>query len=133
MNVEAHNFKLKPTLISMVQQSQFGATPMEDPNLHLSVFLEMCDMLKLDGVSTNAICLHLLRFSLRDKAPTGSIIAWDELTNAFLAKFVRPSKTISLRNQITTFAQKDDETLYKELERFKDLLHLCPHHGLHNG
>ena len=54
-NVEANNFKLKPTLILMVQQSQFRGTPLEDPNLHLSVFLEVCDTLKLNGVSTNAI------------------------------------------------------------------------------
>ena len=38
--VAAHNFELKPALISMVQQLQFGGLPMEDPNLHLSVFLE---------------------------------------------------------------------------------------------
>jgi len=31
--VDANNFKLKPALISMVQQSQFGRTPLEDPNL----------------------------------------------------------------------------------------------------
>ena len=36
----------------------------------------------------------------------------------------------SLRNQITNFTQKDEEMLYEAWERFKDLLHLCPHHGL---
>jgi len=36
--VDANNFELKPVLIFMVQQSQFGRTPLEDPNLHLSVF-----------------------------------------------------------------------------------------------
>jgi len=37
---------------------------------------------------------------------------------------------VSLRNQITNFLQKDDETLYEAYEHFKDLLYLCPHHGL---
>ena len=32
-NVEAHNFELKSALISMVQQSPLGGSPMEDPNL----------------------------------------------------------------------------------------------------
>jgi len=59
--VDANNFELKPTLFSMVQQCQFGGTPMEDPNLHLSVFLEVCDTLKLNGVSNNTIRLHLFR------------------------------------------------------------------------
>ena len=34
-----NNVELKPTLISMVQQSQFGGSPMADPNLHFMVFL----------------------------------------------------------------------------------------------
>jgi len=55
---------------------------------------------------------------------------WDELTKVFLAKFFPPSKTASLRNQITSFTQREDESLYEEWERFKDLLRLYPHHGL---
>ena len=47
-NVEAHNFELKPGLIFVVQQVQFGGTLIEDPNLHLLVFLEVCDTLKLN-------------------------------------------------------------------------------------
>jgi len=56
-NINAHNFELKLTLISMAQQSQFGGTPLEDPNLHLSIFLDVYDTLKLNGVSTDAIRL----------------------------------------------------------------------------
>jgi len=66
--MDANNFELKPALISMVQQSQFARTPLEDPNLHFSVFLEVCDMLKLNAVSNDVICLHLFPSSLRDTA-----------------------------------------------------------------
>ena len=111
--VAAHNFKLKLALISMVQQSQFGGSPMEDPNLHLSVFLDVCDTLKINGASTDAIRLRLFPFSLRDKArawlhslPPSSISTWDRLTKAFLTRFFPPSKTTSLRNQITSFTQE---------------------------
>jgi len=97
----------------------------------------VCDTLKLNGVSSDAICPCLFPFSLRDKArdwlhslPSGCITTWDKLTRAFLAKFFPPSKTASLRNQITNFIQKDDEMLYEALERFKDMLHLCTYHGL---
>ena len=108
---------------------------MEDPNLHLSVFLEVCDTLKINGASSNAICLCLFPFSLRDKAwlhslPLGSIRTWDALTKVFLTKFFPPKKTASLRNQITSFTQREDELFYEAWERFKDLLRLCPHHGL---
>ena len=107
--VAANNFKLKPILISTVQQSQFRGSPMEDPNLHLGVFRGV-HTLKFNKASTDAIRLRLFPFSLRDKArawlhslPLGFITMWDELTKAFLAKFFPPSKTASLRNQITSF------------------------------
>jgi len=35
-----------------------------------------------------------------------------------------------LRNQITRFTQRDGESLYDAWERFKEMLKLCPHHGL---
>ena len=77
-------------------------------------------MLNLNRVSSNAICLPLFPFSLRDKVmawlhslPSGCIITWDELTRAFLTKFFPPSKIASLRYQITNFLQKEDEMLYE--------------------
>ena len=121
----------------MGKQSQFEVTPLEDLNLYLLVFLEGCNTLKLNGVSTDTIRLGLFPFSLRDKArawlhslPSGCITTWDELTRVFLAKFFPLCKTASLRNQITNITQKDEETLYEACEQFKDLLRLCPHHGL---
>ncbi|XP_020262408.1 uncharacterized protein LOC109838369 [Asparagus officinalis] len=136
-NVEANNFELKPSLLSMVQQNQFGGGATEDPNLHLSIFLEYCDTLKLNGVTNDAIRLRLFPFSLRDKArawlhslPAGSITTWDQLSRAFLAKYFPPSKTAQMRNQITSFVQKEGESLYEAWERYKELLRMCPHHGL---
>ena len=62
--------------------------------MHLSVFLEACDMLKINGTSNDAICLRLFPFSLRDKGrarldslPPGLISTWEDLTKAFIAKF----------------------------------------------
>jgi len=67
-NVEAHNFKLKSALISMLHQAQFGGASMEDHNLHLSVFIEVCDTLNLNGVPIHVIRLRLFPFSRKDKA-----------------------------------------------------------------
>jgi len=105
--------------------------------LHLSVFLEVCNSLKINEASTDIIRLCPFLFSLEDKVrawlhslPLGSITTWDKLTKAFLAKFFPCRKMESLRNQITSFAQKEDEALYEACERFKNLLRMCLHHGL---
>ena len=46
----------------MVQQSQFGGNAVEDPNAHLATFLEICDTIKMNGVSEDAIRLRLFHF-----------------------------------------------------------------------
>ena len=136
--VQANNFEIKPALIQMIQTAvQFGGLPNDDPNAHIENFLEICDTLKHNGVSDDAIRLRLFPFSLRDKAkawlqslPAGSITTWNDLAQKFLAKFFPPAKTTKLRTNIQTFVQFDMETLYEAWERFKDLLRRCPHHGL---
>nr|GEX96510.1 reverse transcriptase domain-containing protein [Tanacetum cinerariifolium] len=40
-----------------------------------------------------------------------------------------PSKTTYLRNEITNFLQKPNETFNEAWEHFKDLFRQCPHHG----
>nr|GEZ29221.1 hypothetical protein [Tanacetum cinerariifolium] len=50
-------------------------------------------------------------------------------TNFELSMFFPPSKTTNLRNEITRFQQRFDESFSEALDRFNDLLRACPHHG----
>ena len=68
--IEAKNFELKPTLITMVQQHQFTGHPSEDPNEHMGRFMRMANTVKLNGVRLEVIKLQLFPFSLRDVATT---------------------------------------------------------------
>ena len=135
--VEANNFELKPALITMVQQHQFTGHPTEDPNEHLGRFLIMANTVKLNGVRSEVIKLHLFPFSLRDTAatwyeslPYGSVDSWDELVEAYLCRFFPPSLTSERRREIIVFQQGEDESLYVAWERFKRLLKRCPMHGI---
>ncbi|KAK2444055.1 hypothetical protein QL285_015110 [Trifolium repens] len=71
-DIEANNFEHKPSLLQVVQQNQFSGNPTDDPNLHLSIFLQYADTVKANGVSPEAIRLRLFPFSLRDKLELGS-------------------------------------------------------------
>ena len=68
--IEAINFELKPTLITMVQQHQFPGHPSEEPNEHMGRFVRMENTIKLNGVKPEVIKLQLFPFSLRDVAAT---------------------------------------------------------------
>ncbi|GJU05438.1 reverse transcriptase domain-containing protein [Tanacetum coccineum] len=89
----------------------------------------------IPSTSVNLYCFHL--FSLEEAAliwlekrtPPRSILTWDDLVSKFINKFFPPSKTTNLRNEITRFQQKFDETFYEAWDRFNDLLRGCPHHG----
>ena len=52
----------------MVQQNQYGRLVHEDPNVHLTIFLEIADMVKMNGVTEDVIKMRLFPFSLIDKA-----------------------------------------------------------------
>ncbi|XP_045800522.1 uncharacterized protein LOC123894544 [Trifolium pratense] len=137
--IEANNFELKPSLLSAVQQNQFSGNPTDDPNLHLSIFLQYADTVKANGVCPEAIRLRLFPFSLRDKVrawlqslPSNSVATWNELKKVFLARYFPPSKTAMLRAQINGFRQRDNESLFEAWERYKEMISICPHHGLEN-
>nr|GFC15125.1 reverse transcriptase domain-containing protein [Tanacetum cinerariifolium] len=64
-----------------------------------------------------------------EKEPPRSIQTWDDLVSKFINQFFPPSKTTNLRNEITRFQQRFDESFYEAWDRFNDLLRACPHHG----
>ena len=67
INVDA-NFKLKATLITMLQAYPFCGKAHEEANAHLQHFLEICSTFTIKGVSQEAIHLRLFPSSLLGKA-----------------------------------------------------------------
>nr|GFB96854.1 reverse transcriptase domain-containing protein [Tanacetum cinerariifolium] len=110
--INANNFELKQTLINFVQSNQF--TGRQDPHNHLRFF---------NKVTTT------FRHPEMPNTTVKSILTWEDLVSKFINQFFPPSKTTYLRNEITNFLQKSNETFNEAWERFKDLLRQCPHHG----
>nr|GEU51869.1 reverse transcriptase domain-containing protein [Tanacetum cinerariifolium] len=61
--------------------------------------------------------------------PPISILTWDDLVNKFVNQFFPPSKTTHLKNEISRFTQRFEETFGEAWDRFKEMLRACPHHG----
>ncbi|GKB54114.1 reverse transcriptase domain-containing protein, partial [Tanacetum coccineum] len=92
--------------------------------------------MKFPNVPSTSVKLLLFPFSLEgaariwlEKEPPRSILTWEDLVSKFINKFFPPSKTTNLRNEITNFQQRFDESFYEAWDRFNDLLRACPHHG----
>ncbi|GJU64988.1 reverse transcriptase domain-containing protein [Tanacetum coccineum] len=134
--ITADNFELKHGLLTLVQNKQFFGHDKEDPHAQIHYFNKITSTMKFLNVPSTSVKLTLFPFSLKgaariclEKEPPRSILTWDDLVSKFINKFFPPSKTTNLRNKITRFQQRFDETFYEEWDRINDLLRACPHHG----
>nr|GEW60284.1 hypothetical protein [Tanacetum cinerariifolium] len=119
-----------------IVNKQFFGHDKEDPHAHVRYFNKITSTLKFPNVPNTSIKLMLFPFSLEvasriwlEKEPPRSIFTCDDLVLKFINQFFPPSKTTSLRNEITNFQQSFDEYFSETWDRSKDLLRACPHHG----
>ncbi|GKE33254.1 reverse transcriptase domain-containing protein [Tanacetum coccineum] len=115
--ITADNFEIKHGLLTLVQNKPFFGHDKEDPHAHIRYFNKITSTLKFPNVSNTSIKLMLFPFSLKGgariwlkKEPPRSILTWDDLVSKFINQFFPPSKTTNLRNEITNFQQRFDES-----------------------
>ena len=108
--IQANNFELKSVTLQMLQNILFHRLPNENPNMHLTNFIEVCDTVKYNGVIEEALKLRLFPLSLGDRAkhrlpsqPPDSITSWNDLMQNFLTNFFPPGKIAQLVQEINTF------------------------------
>ena len=114
--IQTNNFELKSVTLQMLQNILFHGLPNKNPNMHLTNFLEVCDTIKYNGVTEEALRLRLFPLSLGDRAkhwltsqPPDYITSWNDLVHKFLTKFFPPSKIAQLVQEINTFGQIEGE------------------------
>ena len=111
--IQANNFEFKPVTLQLLQNIQFHELASENPNTHLTNFIEVCDTVRYNGVKNEALRLRLFPLSLSrlrlfplslsDKAkhwlasqPLDSITSWNDLVQKFFSKFFPPSNIAQL-------------------------------------
>nr|GEW03103.1 reverse transcriptase domain-containing protein [Tanacetum cinerariifolium] len=101
--IQATNFGHKNDMIQQVQNScQFHGLPSDDANKHLDKFLHVTQSIKVNEVTDDALRL----------------------------KYFPPSTMTKLRNEITNFRQRPDESLFEAWERYKLSTDRCPNHNM---
>nr|GFA17871.1 reverse transcriptase domain-containing protein [Tanacetum cinerariifolium] len=125
--ITANNFELKYGLINLVQNKQFFRHDKEDPHAHIRYFNKITSTMRVPNVPISSIKLMLFPFSLEgaariwlEKETPQSIQTWDDLVSKFINQLFPPSKMTNLRNEITRFQQRFDESFNEAWERFND-------------
>ena len=84
--IQANNFELKSVTLQMLQNILFHGLPNENLNMHLTNFIEVCDTVKYNGVTEEALRLRLFPLLLGDREkhwltsqPPDSITSWNDL------------------------------------------------------
>nr|GEY83034.1 hypothetical protein [Tanacetum cinerariifolium] len=105
-SILAEQFEVKHSLINMMTSKQFFGLEKDNPHDHIRAARRWLE-----------------------KEPPCSITTWEDLVSKFINEFFPPSRTTSLRNEISNFEQKFGESFHEAWERYKDLLRVCPHHS----
>nr|GEW90894.1 hypothetical protein [Tanacetum cinerariifolium] len=135
-SILAEQFELKHSLINMMTTDQLLGLEKDNSHDHIRWFNKITSTIKYRDVPNSAIKLILFPFSLveaacrwLEKEPSRSITMWEDLVSKFINEFFLPSRTTSLRNEISNFQQRFDESFHEAWDRYKDLLRACPHHS----
>nr|GEY13868.1 reverse transcriptase domain-containing protein [Tanacetum cinerariifolium] len=136
LKINAGHFEIKTNLLQLVQANPYHGFERENPHTHINNFKMITSTLKFKDVPYDVIKLMMFSYSLEgnarvwyDKEPPNSILTWEDLVNKFMNQFFPPSKTTHLKNEISHFTQRFEETFREAWERFKEMLRACPHHG----
>nr|GEX79885.1 reverse transcriptase domain-containing protein [Tanacetum cinerariifolium] len=134
--INADHFEIKTNLLQLVQVNPYHSFERENPHNRINNFKRITSTLKFRDVPNDVIKLMMFPYSLEgsarvwyDKEPPNSILTWEDLVNKFVNQFFPPSKTTHLKNKISRFTQRFEETFREAWKQFQEMLRACPHHG----
>ena len=132
--VNHHRFNFKPGIIQLL--FIFHGMDSKNPYTYIKEFEEVYSTCMDEIVNEDVVRLKLFPFLLKYKvkiwlnmlAPW-SIRIWREMQTIFLKKYFPANRTATLQRQLMNFSYKSNENFAQSWDRFKDLLHACPHYA----
>nr|GFA65578.1 reverse transcriptase domain-containing protein [Tanacetum cinerariifolium] len=103
--INANHFEIKKNLLQLVQANPYHSFERKNPHTHINNFKRITSTLKFKDVPND-----------------------DDLVNKFVNQFFPPSKTTHLKNKISQFTQRFEETFGEAWERLKKMLRACHRH-----
>nr|GFC10645.1 hypothetical protein [Tanacetum cinerariifolium] len=92
---------------------------------------------RVNGVTDDALRLYLFSHFLThhatawfDRFPRNSINTFEQMAKTFLGKYFPPSMVTKLRNEITNFRQRTDESLFEAWDCYKLSTDHFPNHNM---
>nr|GEW04513.1 hypothetical protein [Tanacetum cinerariifolium] len=104
--INADHFEIKTNLLQLVQANPYHGFERENPHTHINNFKRINSTLRFRDVPNDVIRLMMFLYS-----PEGA------------------ARTTHLKNEISRFTQRFEETFGEAWERFKEILRACPHYG----
>nr|GEV45881.1 reverse transcriptase domain-containing protein [Tanacetum cinerariifolium] len=130
-----------PTLLNKFEMAIEGNGDPPVPDLR--TMEELCQPslngreIKVNGATDDAFRLYLFPHSLIhlatawfNRLPRNSINTFEQMAKMFLGKYFPPSMVTKLRNEITNFSQRPDESLFEAWEHYKLSIDRCPNHNM---
>nr|GEU62782.1 reverse transcriptase domain-containing protein [Tanacetum cinerariifolium] len=121
LEINADHFEIKTNLLQLVQVNPYHGVERENPHTHINNFKRITSTLKFRDVLNDVIKLMNFPYSLEgaarvwyDKEPPNLILTWEDLVNKFVNQYFPPSKTTHLKNEISRFTQRFEETFGEE-------------------
>nr|GEX35650.1 reverse transcriptase domain-containing protein [Tanacetum cinerariifolium] len=109
----------------------------DDANKHLDKFLHVTQSIRVNEVTDDAVHLYLFPHSLThhatawfDRLPRNFINTFKKMAKMFIGKDFPSSIVTKLKNEITNFRQRPDESLFKAWERYKLSIDRFPNHNM---
>ncbi|GJY57056.1 uncharacterized mitochondrial protein-like protein [Tanacetum coccineum] len=116
-------FELKGQFLKELRENSFSGSEHEDANEHIKKVLEIVELFHIPEVTQDQIMLRAFPMSLTGAAsrwlrnePSGSITNEETLKTKFLNKYCLPARNAKKMEEINSFQQEPDESLFRILD-----------------